>query len=290
MSQRPALCCPDPAVKNPLFPRDIPDSKKGVPVTPGLSCENPLFVTTCGDQSEPVPVTLEGQDCTGAPVEVTGNKGEITHVVQAPGTVFSVKLCEEDRDFELACGVDPATGHQVQTAYKITAGEFVLIKRWDVVTGAEWTGDPATLEGCGGTKLESEQEIFCDGANTFLRWFILKDGQPTGQYVDTDFSGAAYTPAGPVSHGECKPQTEQSVSSATADDLSGLLAGTSFSIWKSECCSIRLVTSIGAIVIPKKATAYSTQTFKTPFTVTAVEVVDGTCDLSEITVISNLSS
>lgn len=324
MANKIPFCCPEPAIKNALHPHPIPTSGSSV------TSANTQMVTLCTpdgdkvfvqfDTSTIVPVALgaiypngekytgdltalvdcdaaaqeielEGQDCAGESLPATGKPGELVQVVQAPGQVLTVRICEDDRDFELSCGIDPETGHQVQTAYRIVNGEFELIKRWDTVTGLEWTGDPATLEGCGGKPLESEQELFCDAGTEFFRWYVIEDGEPTGQYIDTDFAGAPYTvtdEAG-IKRGACVAESENSVSSVTGNDLSGLEPGTSFAVYKNECCSLKLTTSIGTIIIPKTATAYSTQIFKTAFTIDAVEVVDGTCDLATVTIISNLS-
>lgn len=181
--------------------------KEGNPLpadTKFFECRDPVNAIVCQPTLEPV--TLEGIDCDGNPVPVTGEPGQITSVVQAPGTVFEVKICEDDRDFELSCGVDPATGHTIQTAYKIKNGAFVLIARIDTVTGAEWTGDATTLEGCGGTKFESDPVEMCDSGVTFVRWIVKKDGEPTGTKYDTDLSGAPYTVTdeSAVQQGKCE--------------------------------------------------------------------------------------
>ena len=155
-------------------------------------------------EDPPTPITLDGQDCDGAANPATGNPGELVQIVQAPGQVLSVRFCSDDAaDFELACGVDPATGHQVQTAYKIVSGAFVLIARWDVVTGAAWTGDASTLEGCGGSPLESDPQVMCDNGVEFLRWIVKKNGNPTGVKYDTTSTGAAYTASGAETFGAC---------------------------------------------------------------------------------------
>lgn len=259
--------------------------KDGQAFTSPPNIQTPSYVVATTCSNEPIPeITIDGQDCAGAPVSVTGQAGSLTSVVQAPGTVFSVKLCEEDRDFELACGKDPATGHDIQTAYKITNGDFVLIKRWDVVTGAEWTGDPSTLEGCGGTKYEAEKQLMCDNGTEFLRWFVLKNGLPTGQFVDTDFAGATYTPTGTVSHGACVVACAPSISSSTADALGSLLPGHSVSIQKDNCCALKVTTSAGSFIVSKDFTGYSTGDFDCTVTVTAVEVLSGTCSLADVIV------
>ena len=127
----------------------------------------------------PTPITLEGQDCAGSPLDAEGLPGQITQIVQAPGQVLTVRICEDNTDFELACGFDPATSHEVQIAYRIESGAMVVYKRWDAVTGLEWTGDPTTLESCGGTKLESDLVPMCDQGTEFIRWHVNKDGKPT---------------------------------------------------------------------------------------------------------------
>lgn len=237
----------------------------------------------------PEPLTLDGQDCDGAALPATGNPGELVQIVQPPGQVLSVRFCSEDNaDFELSCGVDPLTGHQIQTAYKIVAGEFVLIKRWDTVTGTEWTGDPATLEGCGGKPLEAEQELFCDNGVEFLRWYTIEDGVPTGQYIDTDFTGAPYTVTDEsgIKRGACVAEVlcEPTISSAPGDTLAGLLPGHSIAIQKAACCVIKVTTSAGSFIVRKGMTAYSTADFACPVTVTAVEVLEGKCTAADVIV------
>lgn len=225
MSQRPVLCCPTPAI-NTLLPNTRPGESNKIPTTPGYACENPLYIIDCGDAVAPTPITLDGQDCAGAANPATGNPGELVQIVQAPGQVLSVRFCSDDNsDFELSCGVDPANGHQVQTAYRIVNGTFELIKRWDTVTGAEWTGDATTLEGCGGKALESEAIEMCDNGITFLRWHVIEDGIPTGQSIDTDLAGATYTPTGTPTPGKCQAAELES------DPVAVCYDGTALTMW-----------------------------------------------------------
>ncbi|MCT7373432.1 hypothetical protein, partial [Chelativorans salis] len=67
-------------------------------------------------------------------------------------------------------------------------------------------GDVGTCQN--GTDLE--MKVMCDGGTTsFLRWYVTRDGQLTGQPFDTDLNGVAYTadPAG-VSVGPCPQDPE----------------------------------------------------------------------------------
>lgn len=293
--QRPVLCCPEPAVKNGLHPHPhpIPDGSAGIPTTPGHACTNPLFVTDCGAAAPPTPITLDGQNCAGEVNSATGLPGEIVQVVQTPGQVMTVRICEDDRDFELSCGVDPITEHQIQTAYKIVAGEFVLIKRWDTVTGAEWTGDPTTLEGCGGSSSSAQKELFCDAGVEFFRWYVIENGLPNGRYFDTDKQSNAYTvtnEAG-IALGPCAAAAvcEPTISSAPGNALGTLLPGTSVSIQKNNCCTLKVTTSAGSFIVSKDVTGYSTGDFKCPVTVASVEILSGTCSLADVIVTTQFS-
>lgn len=131
----------------------------------------------------------------------------------------------------------------------------------------------------------------CHAGVTFIRHFVKSEGEPTGVKFDTTLAGVPYvvTDESLVQTGECEAAAVQRTASATAADLSTLEPGTSFAVYKPDCCVVQLVTSVGTIVIPKTATAYSTQVFKEPFTVDAVNMLSGTCDPESITLISNLS-
>ena len=44
--------------------------------------------------------------------------------------------------------------------------------------------------------VDAEEQLMCDGEdNTFIRWFVLIRGKPTGIYYDTDLTGALLDPA-----------------------------------------------------------------------------------------------
>ncbi|WP_163269019.1 hypothetical protein [Chelativorans alearense] len=58
-----------------------------------------------------------------------------------------------------------------------------------------------------GTDLE--MKVMCDGGTvSFLRWYVSQDGQPTGQFFDTDLDGVAYAPTAAVSVGPCPQDAE----------------------------------------------------------------------------------
>lgn len=263
-------------------------------VIEGKEVACPLKVELVEQPKPPVePITLEGQDCTGAANPATGMPGQIMQIVVAPGQALPVRFCTDDKDFELSCGKDPATGHQIQTAYRIEAGEMVIYKRWDTVTGEEWTGDPADLEDCGGTKLESDGRDVCVNGENLTQWVVKKDGVPTGTVFYTSVTGQLVdvAPDAEVLIGVCQIAVvcEPTISSAPGDTLAGLLPGTSVSVQKSNCCSLKVTTSAGAFIVSKDVTGYSTGDFKCPVTVTAVEILSGTCELADVIVTTQFS-
>lgn len=162
-------------------------------VIEGKEVDCPIKVEVVTQPVEPPapiePITLDGQDCDGAPLPATGMPGELVQIVQAPGQALTVRFCADDKDFEVSCGKDPATGHEVQTVYRIEAGAMVVYGRWDVVTGQPWTGDPTTLEACGGSRLESDERDVCVNGENLTQWIVKKDGVPTNAVYYTDANG-----------------------------------------------------------------------------------------------------
>ncbi|MCT7376076.1 hypothetical protein [Chelativorans salis] len=78
-----------------------------------------------------------------------------------------------------------------------------------VLSVSETTLDGQPYEPAGEVKEKAnsydlEKEVMCDGTETFLRWYVTRDGQPTDQFFDTKLDGAHYEAAGPVSAGECE--------------------------------------------------------------------------------------
>lgn len=235
------------------------------------------------------PLILTGEDCDGAPVSVSGFIGTHQTVVQAAGTVFKVQLCPgAGADAELVKRCDPDTGEEILFQWDVNTNPPTLLSATNLATGAPFTGDANTLVSCGGAGFESDAELFCDGGVEFLRWFVKKDGKPTGTTFDTDMAGADYVVTDPaaVVKGSCVSAAvcEPTISSAPADTLAGLLPGNSISIQKPDCCALQVTTDAGTFIVSKAVTGYSTGDFACPVTVTAVAVLSGTCDLADVIV------
>ena len=221
-------------------------------------------------------------------VYYTDADGQLVEVASGAGVTLG--SCDS-ADFELSCGVDPDTGHTIQTAYKIVAGQFVVINRWDVVSGLAWTGDAATLESCNGVTQESDPREVCVGGVNLTQWVVMEAGMPTGTVFYTNNAGqiVEVAPGAEVTLGACPVIREielclPTISSAFGNDLSSLLAGQSISIQKSNCCAIKVKTSAGDFIVSKDMTGYSTGDFNCPVTVDSIEILSGTCSLADIVV------
>lgn len=159
-------------------------------------------------EQPPVPITLEGQDCAGDAVEVTGLPGQLTHVVQAPGTVFDIRFCDDaaSRDWELIKRCTPDTGAEILFQWDVKTNPPTLLSATNLQTGEPYTGDGTELVTCIGPQLESDPVDMCDNGVTFIRWVVKKDGVPTGVKYDTDLAGAVYavTSEAGVVAGKCE--------------------------------------------------------------------------------------
>lgn len=240
-------------------------------------------VPTPPEPEPPAELTFNGQDCEGAVVPVTGLEGQIVQSVQPEGTVYKVQLCNDPKDIEHWILCDKVSGDKVAVIVDYSTIPPTT-SYWDIITNSAWTGDPKTdLEQCSGTALESDKITMCDDGTTFYRWIVKSNGEPTGDYFDTDLTGAPYTPTGTVTEGVCKI-CEPTISSATADNVGSLLAGNSISVQKNNCCTIKVKTTAGDFIVSKDVTGYSTSNFSCVVTVNSVEVLSGTCNLSDIIV------
>jgi hypothetical protein len=266
--------------------------KEGNPLPEGtkfFECADPVNAIVCAPSVEPPePITLEGEDCDGAVVEVTGMPGQLMSVVQAKDTVFKVQLCNDPKDTEKVVLCDKNTDHKVAVITDLTDPSSPVVTFWDLNTGAPWVGDVDDLVACADIDLESDGTDMCDAGTPFLRWYIKKNGEPTGDYFDTDLGGQPYvvTDEAGVTRGECVPAVvcEPGITSAFANDLSTLQPGHSVAIQKTNCCAIKVTTSAGSFIVSKDVTGYSTGNFDCPVTVTAVDILSGTCDKADIVV------
>jgi hypothetical protein len=279
--KKPIICCPVPP-KTPRVPSNYAASNKDT-LTTGLDCSNPLRVTEC-----PKDFTLIGQDCAGNPVEVKGNTDYLVETVQAPGTVFNVKLCDtaSNKDYEIVTRCDPITGDTVLIQWNTTSAPPTLVSATNLVTGQPYTGDLKALEQCPGAEgYGSVSEVMCDSGKTFIRWFATKDGKPQGSKWDTSIDGTLYvvTDEAKVSVGECSEVScTPTISSAFANSLTGLLPGKVISVQKPYGEDVSVTTSAGMFIVSKELTSFSTSDFGCAVEVLSVTYLSG--DLVDVVI------
>ena len=138
-----------------------------------------------------------------------------------------------------------------------------------------------------------------NGDSTFTTWLtrerIIWDSVTESVISRTpEFSqdGVNWVTTAPSSfvYGSCvKPDeiADCTISEAFGDDLSTLLPGNNFSITKPACCKIKVTTNIGTFHVVENIQHYSTSDFKCPVTITAVDIISGTCTKDKIHIISN---
>ena len=170
------------------------------------------LMTETTPSAPPVPITLDGQDCDGATVPATGMPGQLVQVVQPPGQVLKVQLCDAPKDIEKVVLCDKNTGHKVAVISDLTDPLAPVVTTWDLNAAAPWVGSMANLEACPGVEMESDQVEMCDNGVTFLRWVVKSNGEPTGDKFDTDMALQPYTVANEsaVKVGKCEASCAKS--------------------------------------------------------------------------------
>ncbi len=276
MPQVPFLCCP-PSPRNGL-PAPMPDANRDpyIPVEPGLACSNPVFVEACDKD-----VTLAGTDCDGNAKTVTGVRGEVVQVVQEPGQVLNVRFCEQQTDAETVILCDPSNDHQIAFQYDMKAVPPVLLSAFDLMTGQPFTGDPDTLTTCGGSSVteESDPHPMCDNGVNFIRWYVMRQGVPTGVTYDTDSRGMPYAvmDEAVVTLGTCVVQTAcvPTIASAGGDAIASLPPGRVIGVQNPNGVRVEVLTSAGLFIVVAGVTSFSTSDFGCEVTVEAVTVSEG---------------
>lgn len=154
---------------------------------------------------------IQTRDCSGeqtcsVPIDMT------VGIVQ-DSNMPPIRVCMEESEVPdvehfVKCEVDEGgipTGVQVIVSVLYDDNGLPTIHNYhNAVTGEEWEGNPEDLRDCDdGTDIQLEQQAMCDEGTDFIRWYVLENGQPNGNYYDTDLTGASYTPTGIVSIGTC---------------------------------------------------------------------------------------
>lgn len=201
----------------------------------------------------PAPIaTVTGVDCNGAPVVVTGSG--VVQSVPHPTSVQLVKLCNPGEfDHNILC--DPATGERVivVTSYSVAGVPTVAAY---TMGGLPYPGVITALADCGGSGEESDPVEMCDnGATSFIRWVVKKDGSPTGVTFDTRLDGSAYIPVGAVTFGNCEQQC------TTVSETGYLADPSSASLTAAQKCNVTEVIIDGVALNISLPAFWSPQSF-----------------------------
>jgi len=202
----------------------------------------------------------------------------ITDLLQNPATTSStdpeVVCLSNDGGATVVTGwevFDTATNPPTSTLY--IGG--VAVTGYSVVPCSSTSKDREILQVCVDGKVWTKVVTFeGDLPITFL-WLD-----------DTDAPVAAPDPL-LINNANCVSLCAPTVSDAFADDISTLLPATNFIITKPEYCRVLVTTSVGSFTLREKETYYATTDFNCPVTITDVQIVSGSCTLSDIHIISN---
>lgn len=124
-------------------------------------------------------------------------------IAPLPGDVFTPGSCSPATEFDSVVLCDPVT--DVPVIVVITYNNIgVPTANGYNLDGTPYVGVIANLVQCPGVTTEADPQLMCDnGATTFIRWYVMDNGQPTGVFFDTDMAGVPYVPVGPVQLGSC---------------------------------------------------------------------------------------
>lgn len=143
-------------------------------------------------------------------------------VTTAP-TNFELGACPAPAEFDTSILCDPGTGDPVivVTTY---SGAGVPSSNAYNIDGTPYAGSIAALVICSGATIESDPREMCDsGVTTFIRWFVLDNGEPTGATFDTNVDGSPYTPTGTVTLGRCAVAEAQVVETSELGCAGGVV-------------------------------------------------------------------
>lgn len=150
----------------------------------------------------PCPPTVDGQYETCDGVQAVSVHEKVEAFIH-PGTVLYTRPCPDVKEFDNSILCDKDTGAKVVVVTGYDANGVPASTAYNL-DGTPYAGALTDLESCAGSGEESDPETMCDnGTTVFVRWYVKKDGEPTGVFFDTDMTGAPYVPVGPIALGDC---------------------------------------------------------------------------------------
>jgi hypothetical protein len=142
-------------------------------------------------------VPVDVLNCDNTTTTLNTEAGDAKRVVIS-GVEGAIKVCIDDpKDVAATQKCDVNTGNTIliRSVYNDETNLWEVPTYFDLVTGADWTGNPATdLIECSDVDTESDPLIGCDGGLPVTQWVVKTNGQPTGVVYYTDATGAIVTP------------------------------------------------------------------------------------------------
>jgi len=159
------------------------------------------------------------------------------------------------------------------------------------INGTDVTGQYEVVP-CNNIKYDYEKETICVDGRNWTKWYVWDktgDGDPNlVSILWLDENDVVVNSPDPilidnVNCVNCNPL----ISDAFGDDISMLTPMHSFVVTKPHCCEVLITTTIGQFKLIEGETMYSSSDFKCSFNITDIEIINGTCGLSDVHIISN---
>jgi hypothetical protein len=240
--------------------------------------------------AEPTTVSASSLNCEGEISSIEASS--IVQTIPHPSSVQLVKLCSSStRDPEVVC-ISNDDGLTVVSGWEVFDISESGITSTLYLNGVDVTATYKVVP-CG-IKVKYDYEVveICIDGKTWTKTYVYDPTSVTPTLVsilwldENDDPQPAPSPD-LINNENCVAATTPSISDAFGDDLSTLLPGNSFTVTKPDCCKIQIVTSIGTFTLREKETFYSTDKYDSAFTIDSVNILEGTCTLDSIHIISN---
>ncbi|MGL4977948.1 MAG: hypothetical protein ACRC5G_08030 [Cetobacterium sp.] len=250
----------------------------------------------CTLQTPEVPLGFSGSEVELIPNNNTGFYDQITYtwvngVLQPLVTVPTTYPLVSNNSYDFEIGCSSVDGRTVIAYFEVNSSGVQPTILYEA-DGTTLVSDGSVLEKCTGITYDRELTEVCVDGFTWTKVRIFDTSTTTANLVSTFWidNNETIQPApvaSLINNANCVPVLTQSISEAYADDLTTLLAGTSFVIYKPICCKIQVITTIGSFTLDEKIEVYSTADFNSSFFITQINVLSGNCPLEKIKVISN---
>jgi hypothetical protein len=227
-------------------------------------------------------------DCDGNSLQLSG-----VQTIPHPSAVQLVKICPSaNRDPEVVCisndgGVTVVSGWEV-----FNISETGVVTSTLYLNGVDVSATYQVVP-CGiKAKYDYEIEKVCVDGRQWTKTYVYDPSSVNPTLVSILWLDHTDTPTTApdialINNANCIPACIPVISEAYGIDISTLQPSHNFSIQKPDCCVVRVTTSAGTFTVQKGVGFYNTSDFYCLITITAVEILSGTCELDKIYIIGN---